>query len=442
MSTRVSVTPRRLVIASLIVWSACVVLGLVAGAPLSHDEAAYAVLARDGHELWRYRPIGLLPLAKLGILLGGSDIAMRAASAVLSLTLIGAVAAIGRRLGPWTGAWAAAIVAGTHSFTARGFQLLNDIPSTVCLLLAATVIIDELERDEGPSYRLTVIAPLLALSIYVRYGSVLSIGILGITAAVLWWRSLIARPGPLLATLALFAILLVPFVTYSLRTTGSATGILMMSRDVAQYPLGHGLVQFLLSNPLSFYGVLAPPVMLAGLLGLLRRSRPRVFLGLVAIAQIGALGMFSAGSARFVFLAVVFLIVLGVGTIAGVVRWPRVAGALVVASWVGMIGATVPIQRHIAAKLRGMMTAAAAIRADAAGRPCVVIAPAITQLIWYSGCAGTSPAHLHDEVPPGARVYAATMPGRPIDPVQLSEALLADPISLTGGAWYMRPRAP
>ena len=430
-------------IASLIVWSVCIVLQLVSGAPLGHDEAAYAVIARDGQELWRYRPIGLLPLAKLGIALGGSDVAMRAASAVLSLTLIGAVAAIGRRLGPWTGAWAAAIVAGTHSFVMRGSQLLNDIPSTVCLLFAATILVEELERGEGPSYRLAITAPLLAASAYLRYGSVLSIGILAITAAVLWWRSLIARPGPVLATIALFAILLVPFVTYSTYVTGSATGILTMSREMATKPFGQGLARFVASNPFVFYGALAPVVMLAGLAGLVRRrTRRHVFLALVAIAQIGALGIFSDGSTRFVFLAMVFLIVLGIDAITGVIRWPRIAGAVVVTSWIGMIAAAVPVQRRVAARLRGMTDAAAAIRADAAGRPCVVIAPAITQLIWYSRCAGPSPAHLHDEVPPGARVYAAAMPGRAIDPVQLGEALMADPIALAGGAWYMRPRAP
>ena len=441
----VVVTPRRLVIASLVVWIVCVVLSLLVSAPLTHDEAAYALLARDGHEQWLYRPIGLVAIGKLGIALGGSDLAMRAASAVLSITLIVAVAALGKRLGPWTGAWSAALIAGTHAFVLRGFQLLNDVPATACLLGAAVIMLDELDRDGGPSYRLVTAAPLLACALYLRYGSVLTIGILGITAAVLWWRSICLRPGPVVLTVALFVILLAPFFAYSARVTGSATGILALSREVATYPMGYGLARFVLSNPFVFYGALAPPVMLAGLAGLVRARRPHVFLALVAIAQIVSLGLFSEGSARFVFLAVVFLVVLGVDALAHVLagrrRLIRIAGGVVVLAWLGMIAAVIPVQRHVAAKLRDMTAASRAIRADAADRPCVVLAYAVTQLMWYSRCLGLQPNTAKERGPPDARRYVAPMPGRPIDAREIAQTLDAEPIPLAGGAFYLRPRA-
>jgi hypothetical protein len=442
---RVVVTPRRLVIASLLVWIVCLVLSLVAGAPLTHDEAAYALLARDGHEQWLYRPIGLVALGKLGLVLGASDLAMRAASAVLSIALIAAVASLGKRFGAWTGAWAIAVIAGTHSFVLRGFQLLNDIPATVCLLGAAVILIDELDRDGGPSFRLVTAAPLLACALYLRYGSVLAIGILGITAAVLWWRSICLRPGPVILTIAVFVMLLAPFFAYSVRVTGTATGILAMSREVATFPIGHGLARFVLSNPFVFYGALVPPVMLAGLAGLVR-SRRHTFLALVAIAQIVSLGLFSAGDARFIFLAIVFLVVLGVDALtrllAGHRRLVRVAGSLVVLAWLGMITAAIPIQHAIAAKLTDMMAASRSIRADAAGRPCVIIAHAVTQLMWYAGCGGVQPLHAKERIPPNTRRYGVAMPHHPIDAAQLANVLDADLVPLSGGAWYLRPRTP
>jgi 4-amino-4-deoxy-L-arabinose transferase-like glycosyltransferase len=437
------VTPRRLVIASLAVWIICLALDLIAGAPLAHDEAAYALLARDGHEQWLYRPIGLVALGKVGLALGGSDLAMRASSALLSLALISAIAALGKRFGEWTGAWAVAVIAGTHAFVLRGFQLLNDIPAAACLLGAAVIMIDELDRDGGPSYRLVTAAPLLACALYLRYGSVLTIGILGITAAVLWWRAIRLRPGPALLAVALFVILLAPFFAYSERTTGSALGILAMARDAATFPLGHGLAKFVLSNPFVFYGALVPPVMLAGLVGLVRVHRRRhLFLALVAIAQVVSLGLFSDGSARFIFVAIAFLVVLGIDALTRLLanhqRLVRVAGGLVVLAWAGMIAMAIPIQHRIAATLADVMTASRSIRADAAGRPCVVLAYAVTQLMWYSRCLGLQLHTAKERAPPGTRLYVAPMPGRPIDAALIAHELGATPIPLAGGAFYLR----
>ena len=116
-----SITPRRVVLASLGAWAVCVLLQWLTDPPLSHDESAYAMLARDGQQIWLYRPIGMIALGRIGIVLGGSELALRAISVLLGLALVPAIAMLGRRFGVWTGAWSAALIAGSHPFLLRGF---------------------------------------------------------------------------------------------------------------------------------------------------------------------------------------------------------------------------------------------------------------------------------------------------------------------------------
>src|SRR5436190_18872377 len=101
-------TPRALWTTALVCWCACVVLGLAAGAPLTGDEAAYALLSRGAGDEWVYRPVGLVLFARAGALLGDSDVAVRLPCALASPLLLVAVAALGRRFGPWTAAGAPA----------------------------------------------------------------------------------------------------------------------------------------------------------------------------------------------------------------------------------------------------------------------------------------------------------------------------------------------
>ena len=65
-------SPRALFAIAFACWCACVVLGLAAGAPLTGDEAAYALLARGVDATWIYRPVGLVAIARVGALLGDS----------------------------------------------------------------------------------------------------------------------------------------------------------------------------------------------------------------------------------------------------------------------------------------------------------------------------------------------------------------------------------
>src|SRR5947207_8811338 len=134
-----ALTPRKVVIASCVVWLVCVVMQWLVDPPLAHDEAAYAVLARDGIVRWVYRPIGMVELARVGLAISHSGVALRAASVVLGLAFVPSIAYLGRRFDAWSGACVAALVVGSQTFLMRGFQLLNDIPAAACVLAATAI---------------------------------------------------------------------------------------------------------------------------------------------------------------------------------------------------------------------------------------------------------------------------------------------------------------
>jgi hypothetical protein len=113
----------------------------------------------------------------------------------------------------------------------------------------------------------------------------------------------------------------------------------------------------------------------------------------------------------------------------------------VAVGWLGMLIAIVPVQRRLQRGLVQVVGAGRAIRADAAGRPCAVIARAVPQIMWYSGCVAIKPARGVEELPPlpaGHRIYAASVPRRSIDGAKVAQLAGAEPVLLAPGAWYLR----
>ena len=433
-------------IAAVVAWITSVSIGLAFAAPLTGDEAAYALLARGDGADWLYRSRGVVVLARLGLALGGGDLGLHVVSMVASLPLVLAVAAVGRRaFGPWIGAAAAAVIAGAHPFVVgRGFELLGDLPATACLLGAIAIILAELGGDTAPTYRLVATAPLFGAALYLRYASAPVIALVGAAALVTWWRPIRARPGPAVAAAAVLVMLVAPFAIASLHATGSPIGILALASKVSgRTYLGRGLLIYFGANPFRLYGAIAPVVLLAGLASLARpspRRRAAYFLGAIALGQITALGIVSHASSRFIFVAIVLLVVLGVDALARAIPSPRMCTPRrtrrsVVAAWAGMAIAMVPVQHRFARGLAELTGAAAAIRADASGRPCTVVARALPQLMWYSGCAGWKLVDPSQPPPVDDRVhwYAASAPRRPIDPSTLG--VVATP--LAPGTWRL-----
>jgi hypothetical protein len=300
----------------------------------------------------------------------------------------------------------------------RSAELIGDLPATACVLAGVAILVRELGRDRGPSWWVAAAGAAFAAAFYFRYGSIPVIGIAGVTAAALWWRAIVARPLPVIAAAAVFALLLVPHVLHSLDETGSPLGILDVSRKMPRREyVGEGLVTYLTSNPFYFYGGLVAPVMVAGLAGLVRlpRSwRPSIFLGVVALGQIITIGIESHGQPRYVFVATALLVVLGVDAVIRYARgrYGRIAVALVGAAWLAVAIAVVPYNRWLASERAPIVAAADTIVRDAAEQPCVVAARAVTQLMWYSGCAHVlvHPLAPPPAWPPGRRRYLVSLP--------------------------------
>jgi hypothetical protein len=410
---------RRLLGAAVLAWTAIAVINLALGAALGHDESAFAIVARGDTVDLLYRSRGLALVAELGIALGSSDWQMRLASTILGIAVVPSVFAVGRAaFGARTGAWAAAVIAGAHPMVARSAQLLGDLPATAGMLAGIALVIGELGRAGGPRWRILFVAPAFAAAFYFRYASGVVIAIVCLAALAIWWRSICTRPWPIAATAAVFALLLVPHVLHSLDRTGSVLGVLLSSAEKPRHEyLGDGLVTYLTSNPFSYYGALVAPLLVAGLLGLVRRLRSRAawFLATIALGQLLALGLKSHAQPRYVFIATALLVVLGVETLRPLAR-PRAALAATFVAWLGLAIATIPLDLATI-RSRSVLTAAAAtIRAHRSAPSCVAIADAVPQLTWYTQCEVVPWQWI---VPitfaPGPDRYVISTPSAPLD---------------------------
>lgn len=427
-------TDRRLLTAALVAWALVAALGVALGPPLGHDEAAFALVARGAAPQggWLYRSEGTVAIARLGLALGGAAWQLRLASAVLGCALVVAAFALGRAaFSARIGAWAAALVAGAHPMAMRSAQLLSDLPAAACIVGGIAILAGELDRDAGPRWRLVAAAPLFAAAFYLRYGSAPVVAFAIAAACLVWWRAVLTRPLPMLVTIAALAALVLPHLLHALAVTGTALGILEVSAGMPRRAyVGEGLVTYLTSNPLAFYGALIAPVMVAGVLGLVRaRRRAPWYLAIVALGQVTALGLSSHGQPRYVFAATVLLVVLGVDVIARFDR-PSLALAAVVAAWLGVAVAVVATCRTEDGIRAPILHAAEAIRADAGDRPCAVVAALAPQLTWYARCEVYLPALLGQPLPADRPRYAASFTRWPIDLAALlaSQHLRATPM--------------
>lgn len=424
-------------IAAIAAWSAIAAIWIVIDPPLGHDEAAFALAARDGRPPggWLYRSDGTVAVARLGLALGDAGWQLRLSIAVLAMALVAAAFAVGRAASSArAGAWAAAVIAGAHPIAVRGGQLLSDLPAAAALLGGIAVLVSELDRAGGPRWSIVAAAPLFASAFYLRYGSAPAIVLALAAAAIVWWQAIRARPGRAVAVVAVLGALLVPHLVRSLVATGSVLGILRISAGMPRRAyFGEGLVTYL-THPLQFYGVLAAPLMIAGIVGLARcRRRAPWYLAIVALGQITALGLQSHAQPRYVIVATVLLVVVGIDAVMRATWWPARPGLAVaglVAAWlVASAVAVVAVQRAQASRA-AIVRAAEVIRADAAGRPCTAVAEITPQLAWYTRCEvvlarlGSAPGADH------AR-YAVSLPRAPLHPAQLPAlaALRATPLA-------------
>ena len=324
--------PALIFAAGLLVWIANAAILWLSAAPLGHDEAQYALAARDllaGEEpRWFYVSSGMSALSAIGVVSGDGEVAARLPAFVLGIGFVLAAGGLAWRVyGAATAAGVVAVLAGMRSVMRLSAELLSDLPATAFLLAGTAVIVAEIARASGEEaadrplrWRVVLAAPLLAAALYLRYASCVPIAILGAAVLVVGARPIARRPAPIAATAALFLALLVPHARAALDATGSPLGILLASKDVPYRTwLGEGLATYATSNPVTYYGLLAAPILLAGLAAVARaRDRRTVLLWLVAVADIVAIGLVSHAQARYILFGTTLLVVLGVDVLR---RW-------------------------------------------------------------------------------------------------------------------------
>jgi hypothetical protein len=407
-------------VAGTAVWIVNALVRWWGAAPLGHDEARYALDARDildGHPVrFLYAGGGMTAIGLPGVLAGATEQMLRIVPALLGGGFLAAAWYAARVVcGAETAAWTVGVLAGSRTLATYSVELLSDLPSTACLLLAIAILVGELSREHGPRWRLCIVAPLCVAAFHVRYGSCLSVAAIGsvfLVAAALQGR---LRAWPVATTLVLAIALFVPHALWAIDKTGSPTGVLHLSAAVPPPPdsaLGY------LQRPIAMYGFLVAPLMAIGLLAA-RRSWQHTALLWIALVQLAVLSVTTQAQARYVLLATVLLAILGVDALVHLAklaapRTRRVLGATaliaVIASW------TLPLVDGVHYRdwrTRGYaraMIAASVIAADRDPRePCEVLDPDTTRLEWYSGCVGVHVASSNTR----GRLYEIRTGGNP-----------------------------
>ncbi len=445
-------TERRILLLAIAAWLAVALLALVANPPLGHDEAAFAAAARGDAPAWLYRSQGVIALARIGIWLGGSEFALRIVPVLLGVGVVVGTFAVGRAaFGDRTGAWAAAVIAGAHPMVIHSAELIGDLPATACVLAGIAILIGELDRVGGPRWRLVGAAPAFAAAFYFRYGSAPVIALVGVAAVGVWWRPIIARPARALATVAALAALLAPHIIHSLSTTGEVLGIMSVSAAMPRREfIGEGLVTYVTAIPFVFYGALVAPVMIAGLVSIARppeRWRPTLFLALVALGQIIVLGLESHAQPRYVFVATALLVVLGVDALLRYLPEAsrRLGPALIVLAWLGAAIAVVPLAHYLTRQRGPLWHAAAALRSDAAGKPCVIAARDAPELIWATRCEVVIATRPYRPLPADRLRYVVSLPHAAVSVAPIAAAEHASARALFAGegatVWRLDPIA-
>lgn len=389
----------------LAAWTTVLVITWAVAPPLGHDEAQYALAATDAlagdPARWFYLSRGMNAVAIPGVLLGGSEHALRLLPMLLGVAFAVATYVVVRRVAsPIAAAWTLVVLAGSRTIVRMATDLLSDMPAAACLLAAVALIVDELDRTDGVRWRIVAIAPLFAAAFYIRYGSVIPIAVIIGAAIVVGARTLARRPLPVIVTAAVFLLCLVPHFIEASALTGSPLGILRWSREVPEdaSPTS-GLITYLTSHPFRYYGLLTPLVLVAGVVAgvpaVLARDRRRTYVWLVAIGTFIAMGLVTHGMIRYILVPVALLIGLGTDLVVrGVARVPgRPRWAIAVMLALGLVAVWGMLARrqltaddYRANRLRGLFAAVRVIRADARGGPCMVVGYSNTVLEWYSGC--------------------------------------------------------
>jgi 4-amino-4-deoxy-L-arabinose transferase-like glycosyltransferase len=409
-----------------------VTLGLVAiagatliahGISLGWDESVYASRSRSlvtdiPASVWKvYRPPGLPIIGLLGGVFGFTDANLRAVSLVLSVLTLATAWALTRMLwGPLAAMIGLLTLVGAPIVLDGLVLFQTDLPAAGLLLALMVLLWHQFERRPAPTRLLLAAAPIAAAAFYVRYGSIVAIGGIGLAAVLLWHRPMLRQRRLVGATVALAAVLFAPHLLEAIARTGSPIGIVTSASDQVNTtgPL-EAAARYLGWLPAQLAHRLGFIVMLAGLghgvivvLDAIRRraltatARHYLFLSVPAVVTAIGLVLTSHPEQRYVLFPVILAIVAGAGAVSTAVRWLRLQPTLehrqraIDVGIVGAIALAAVVVASVGARridalerdgdaARWSAEVGAAIRTDADG-PCLVATTLAPIIGWYSGC--------------------------------------------------------
>ena len=313
--------------------------------PLGWDESVYASKSRsllDGHPVI---DVGDLPCAWAagrraagwGVRVHGREPSRRGAAAEFRGPDDG-VGVRSHRCGvPWLRSSRCSRSSGRRSSSPSSRCSTRICPSAGLLLALMLLVWFEFERRPEPSRLLIAAAPLAALAFYIRYGSILPIGGIGIAAVVLWHRSMLRNKGLVGLTVAFAALLFAPHVLEAISRTGSPLGIITSageqvdtSEPIATAARYLGWLPAQLAHRLGFVVMLAGVVHAAIVaIDAIRRRElgpaARRYLWLFVPAGVTTVGLIlqSHPEQRYVLFPILLAIIAGAGAISAAVAWLR-----------------------------------------------------------------------------------------------------------------------
>ncbi len=428
------------------------------GGTLGHDEAAYGVKAKSWLEGtpdtgWSpHRATGMSVYGYVILAAGGAEAGLRLIGIGGLLAMVVGVWALGYRMANLrvAGLASVAIVAGPEMLR-RSTEYLSDLPSAALLVLGMVIVWHEFAQRDLPSYRLLWFLPLAWVAFYLRYQTILSLGLIALVILILWWPKVRRRPGPILALVGLGALGLVPHALGAIEFGGTPWAILAYTSSIAERAyVGEGFVDYAVLMAWPLAGLVGPVAALAAVGGLIGtwkvpESRQRyLFLLVPAVLQVMALGLLSHGEARFVFFPLALLMVAGAISIDSWVttRQGRVAPAVALGLGVLLVGsfavATAAVRASVDNRARVNLSielAAESARSMSGDASCAVMTTPAPQVTYYSACSshifhpGEDPSRAVDEMDGESKFMILVEGGRR----QPNEAELAALIDLTNG---------
>ncbi len=469
-------TTRRADVAALLV--IMVALALAVGYALAHegplgwDEAVYAGHARQlatglvapGWQI--YRPPGLPVIGTLAAPFGFTDLSLRVLTAALGFGALGIAWLMTRRL------WGSSMAAVAVLLAAIGSPIVlvqlslfhDDLPSVGLLLGLMLVLWVQFEGERGPNRWLLAAAPLAAAAFYVRYGTLVAIGGIGLTSVLLWHRPMRGHPRLLAGTVGLAALLFAPHVIYAISATGSPLGIVRAAVVVADSSgsltaLRHyvawlgGSIAGRTGSLLIVIGLLWAGTSLARSIWTRTISPPEracLWLGIPAVITVVGLVLVSHAERRYVLFPLFLALIVGGGGVAA--GWTRLKSmveargrlpigrvAVGIVFLLVVVGVSLGVIRSVrtgteqADASAWVAEAGRAIRADSAG-PCLVASALTPIMTWYSRCdavqMGPSRATGLLQKPFAGRIYLVFTA---IDQTQVSSSTVASYRALVTG---------